>query len=115
MIKERSVPIVIILSLITFGIYPIYWYYSITEELSAATNDPHFSGAKALIFALITCGIYVLFWYYIVGQKMAELQRTHNMLIKDNGVLYIVLSIFGLSIISNAIIQSELNKFVRVI
>lgn len=115
MIKERSVPIVIILSLITFGIYPIYWYYSITEELSAATNDPHFSGAKALIFALITCGIYVLFWYYIVGQKMAELQRIHNMLIKDNGVLYIVLSIFGLSIISNAIIQSELNKFVRLI
>jgi hypothetical protein len=115
MIKQRSVAMVIILTLITCGIYGLYWMYAITEELSHATNDPNFSGAKALIFLLLTCGIYVFFWYYVVGQKIAEMQRQHNMLIKDNGVLYIVLAIFVLGIISDAIIQAEMNKFVGVV
>ena len=115
MIKQRSVAMVIILTLITFGIYGLYWMYAITGELSHATNDPNFSGAKALIFLFLTFGIYGLFWYYIVGQKMAEMQRQHNMLIKDNGVLYIVLAIFVLGIISDAIIQAEMNKFVGVV
>ncbi|GEM00853.1 protein of unknown function [Halolactibacillus halophilus] len=115
MIKQRSVAMVIILSLITCGIYSLYWIYAITEELSQATNDPTFSGAKALIFLLLTCGIYGFFWYYVVGQKMADMQRQHNMLIKDNGVLYIVLAIFGFGIISDAIIQAEMNKFVGIV
>ena len=115
MIKQRSVAMVIILTFITCGIYGLFWMYAITEELSHATNDPNFSGAKALIFLLLTCGIYGLFWYYAVGQKIAEMQRQHNMLIKDNGVLYIVLTIFGLGIIADAIIQAEMNKFVGVV
>ena len=115
MIKQRSVAMVIILTLITCGIYGVFWMYAITEELSHATNDPNFSGAKALIFILLTCGIYGFFWYYTVGQKIAEMQRQHNMLIKDNGVLFIVLAIFGLEIISMGIIQAEMNKFVGVV
>ncbi|GEN57927.1 hypothetical protein GCM10012290_20360 [Halolactibacillus alkaliphilus] len=115
MIKERSVAMVIILSLITCGLYNLYWFYAITEELSYASNDANFSGAKSLIFLFLTCGLYAFFWYYIVGQKMAELQRQNSMLVKDNGVLYIILSIFGFSIIADAIIQAEMNKFVRVL
>lgn len=115
MIKQRSVIMVIILSLITCGLYNFYWMYAITEELSYATNDSNFSGAKSLIFTLITCGIYAFFWYYIVGQKVAEVQRQHNMFPRENGVLYIILSVLGFSIIANAIIQSEQNKFVGLV
>lgn len=84
----------------------------ITEEIATATDDHSMSGAKALIFLFLTCGLYAFFWYYIVGQKLADLQHKHNLRVKDDGILYIVLSIFGFSLIADAIIQNEMNKFV---
>nr|WP_306303223.1 DUF4234 domain-containing protein [Amphibacillus sediminis] len=69
-------------------------------------------GGKTILLIFITCGIYTLFWYYIVGQKIAEIHRMKNMLVKDNGLLYIVLSIFSLGIVANAIVQHDVNQIV---
>lgn len=96
MVRQRSVAMVIILSLLTCGIYTIIWYYQVSEDLRYLTGDNSMSGGKTILLIFITCGIYTLFWYYIVGQKIAEIHRMKNMLVKDNGLLYIVLSIFSL-------------------
>ena len=111
MVKERSIGAVIILSLITCGIYNIYWMYSITEEVSYLIDDSTFTGGKVILFSIITCGIYTFFWYYSMGQKLMVAQQRHDKMVKDNSIVYLLLAIFGLSIISNAIIQSEMNNF----
>lgn len=111
MVKNRSVAMVIILSLITCGIYSLYWMYAITEELSYLTGDRSFSGGKVVVFTIITFGIYSYFWYFNVGKRIAEAQRKQQKSVKDDGVIYLILAIVGLSLVSNAIIQSEMNYF----
>lgn len=39
-IQQRSIPMCIILSLITCGIYGIYWEYCIVQDSNTASNDP---------------------------------------------------------------------------
>ncbi|WP_440895421.1 DUF4234 domain-containing protein [Amphibacillus sp. Q70] len=111
MVKHRSVGIVIILSLITCGIYNIYWMFAITEEIGYLSGDRSFSGGKVLLLTIITCGIYTFFWYYIVGSKLMMAQQKHDKMVKDNSLIYLILAIFGLGIVSNAIIQNDVNAF----
>nr|WP_106780188.1 DUF4234 domain-containing protein [Lysinibacillus timonensis] len=112
MIRERNIALAIILTIITCGIYGIYWMYCITNEVSLLSDDQSFSGGKAILFTIITCGIYIFFWDYQLGQNIARAQQNRGFYPKDNGVLFIVLSIFGLGIINYAIAQSEINKLI---
>ena len=114
MVKHRSVAAVIILTFITCGLYSIYWMYSVTEEVSYLTNDPSFTGGKVILFSLITCGIYTFFWYYSMGQKLMVAQQRHDMMVKDNSLIYLLLAIFGLSIVTIAIMQNDINDFATI-
>lgn len=109
-IQSRSLVTAIILSLVTCGIYSIYWFVSLTNEmnqLSGRQNDT--SGGMAFFLNLITCGIYSLYWSYKMGEK-------RDYVAKENGssnILYLVLAIFGLGIVSYCLIQDTINKVVE--
>lgn len=72
MIKERNIVLCILLSIITCGIYGIYWFCTLTDDTARANDDPDFSGIKSLIFTIITCGIYGLYWNYKVAKEVYE-------------------------------------------
>ena len=110
---QRSIILSIILSIITCGIYGLYWIYKLVEELNEASGNTNDTGGLAVIlFSLITCGIYGLYWYYKAGEKVntAKTQRGIGPADSSFSILYLVLGIFGLGIISYALIQNELNK-----
>lgn len=53
----------IILSLITCGIYGIYWEYCIVQDSNTASNEPYAtSGGMVILLSIVTCGIYGLYW-----------------------------------------------------
>ena len=110
MIKERNIVVAILLSIVTCGIYGIYWFIVMTDDVSKANEDPDFSGVKAFVFTLITCGIYGIYWNYKVGKEMYEANQKHGINASDNSMLYLILSIFGLSIVTYCIVQNELNN-----
>lgn len=112
MVKERNIVVSIVLSIITCGIYGLYWLCTMTDDantVSGETNDT--SGGMVILFSLITCGIYTYYWNYKMGKKLYVAQQTKGIQSSDNSVLYLILSIFGLSIINYCLIQSDLNKF----
>ena len=113
MIKERNIVVCILLSIITCGIYGIYWYITLTDDASKANNDPDFTGVKAFIFTLITCGIYGIYWNYKIGKEMYEANQKMGISASDNSVLYLILSLFGLSIITYCLVQNELNTMAK--
>ena len=56
--NDRNIAIAILLSFVTCGIYAIYWFITLTDEVNAKYGDPNAtSGAMAFLFPLITCGI----------------------------------------------------------
>lgn len=110
MIKERNFVVAILLSIITCGIYGIYWFIVMTTEAGIANEDPDFSGGKAFLFTIITCGIYGIYWNYKMGKELYEAGQKHGVVISDNAVLYLVLALFGLGIVNYCMIQNDLNK-----
>ena len=110
MIKERSIVLYIILSIVTCGIFGLYWFVCITEDTNAAADAAGTSGGLALLFTIITCGIYGFYWAYKCGEKLDIAKEKRGMPAGNGGILYLLLFIFG-GIIAYALIQSELNKF----
>jgi hypothetical protein len=112
MIIQRNLGLAIVLSLITCGIYAIYWFIVLTNDVGKLSGDPNFTGGKHFLLTLVTCGIWSFIWSYQVGQQMAEAQRQRGWPSSDNSVLYLVLTIFGLGIVTYALVQSDVNKMV---
>ncbi len=110
-LPERNIVVCILLSLITCGIYGIYWFIVMTDESNMVSDDQTASGGMAFLFTIITCGIYFYYWNYKMGQKLHQAGQKYNKPIGDNSIVYLLLSIFGLGIINYCIIQSDLNRF----
>ncbi len=106
-IKNRSIPMCVILSIITFGIYGIYWFIVMTNESnSLAPNNATTSGGKAFLLSIITLGIYSIYWNYKLGAKVDEMKGTDS----NSAVLYLIIGLVGFSIINYCLAQSEINK-----
>ena len=112
--KERNIAVAIILSIVTCGIYAIYWFIVMTDEAKIAAKDNQLaSGGVAFLLTLITCGIYGIYWAYKMGELTAKAQADRGMLVKNNGVLYLILELIGFGIIVYALVQSDLNQMVK--
>lgn len=110
MIKQRNIVLCIVLSIITCGIYGIYWYVCLTDDMNTAAEEQGTTGVMALLFTIITCGIYGFYWAYKMGEKVDALKLKNGEPSGNSGILYIILSVLGLSIVAWAIMQNELNK-----
>lgn len=111
-IPVRSIPLAIVLSIITCGIYGLYWIYCVVTDLNTASGEvDDMSGGLVILLGIVTCGIYMLYWYYKAGGKVNKIQYLNGRPQDGSlGILYLLLAFFGLSIVTLALIQSELNK-----
>lgn len=111
-IENRNIALCIIFSFITCGIYMFYWMYTMTEDTNSLSGDPYAtSGGVVILLSIVTCGIYALYWLYKRGEILDQAKMRRGMPAGNSGILYLILSIVGLSIISYALIQNELNNF----
>lgn len=116
--KNRSVAAVVVLSLITCGIYAIYWIVVTTNDIehSLKAPDGHVkSGGMTILLSIVTCGVYLFYWWYKQGQRVAQIQRERGLNVIDNSVAYLILSIFCLTIVSMGLMQSAINQIVGAI
>lgn len=111
MIQKREIVTAILLSLVTCGIYGIYWFVVMTDDANKVNNENGTSGGMALLFTLLTCGLYSIYWNYKMGQRLYEAGQKQGKNINDNSILYLVLSLLGLGIVNYCLIQSDLNNF----
>ena len=59
MIKERSIVLYIILSIVTCGIFGLYWFVCITEDTNAAADVAGTSGGLALLLLLAVSMVFI--------------------------------------------------------
>ncbi|MBQ8823870.1 MAG: DUF4234 domain-containing protein [Ruminococcus sp.] len=111
-IPNRSIGLCILFSIITCGIYGLYWLYKLTEETNYLSGDTNAtSGGIVIILSIVTCGIYGWYWLYKQGERIDRIKTMHNMPPSNSSLVYLLLGIFGLAIISYAIMQNEINNF----
>ncbi len=107
--QPRSVGLCVVLSIVTCGIYYLYWIYCVHNDVQEVSGHPmSVSGGMVVLLGIITCGIYTYYWMYKMGQFLDAAKGQPG---GNSGILYLVLTFFGLGIVSLAIMQSELNRF----
>ena len=111
---KRSIPLAIVLSFVTLGVYAFYWVYALTEDAHAAAGErTTASGGMVILFSIITCGIYSLYWLYKMGETIIMAKQKRGMAVDTNlPIIYLVLALFGLGIVSYALMQSALNDII---
>ena len=109
--EEKSIGYCIILSFVTFGIYLIIWMNSMIKKIRITNSESTDSAGELL--ALIFIPFYSIFWVYTRSQKLFLSSKKIGVQLTDNSVINLLLSLFGLSIVSYAIIQNDLNVIAR--
>ncbi len=97
MIQKRDVVMVYVLTIITFGIYGIYWSVKTKDELNSLGGD--IPTAWLLIIPIAS-----LYWLYKYSEAYSTKLKKDN-----NGVLWFIV-FWLIGIIMPAIVQSDLNK-----
>lgn len=106
----QSVPFVVIMWMVTCGIYGLIWIYQTGKALRDYTADPSVSPATDLLLCIFTCGIYQLYWFYKLGQRIQACGAIAQAPVNDNSLIYLLLSLFGMGVVAGAIAQSDLNQ-----
>ena len=110
MIEKRSLPLCIVLTIVTCGIYGLIWFVWLNDDTNEVSNEQQpTSGGIALLLDIVTCGIYGIYWSYKQGEKLDNANMMRGLPKSDRSILYLILSIVGLSIVSWALMQDELN------
>lgn len=108
----RSVAEGIILTIVTCGIYNVFWNWHQMETCNELVGRREFDPVKVFLLSLVTCGIYFVYYQYTMGGVIVEIQRARKTPPYDNlPVISLFVSLFGMSVIVDAIHQHELNKF----
>lgn len=108
MINKRSIAEVIILSLVTCGIYFIYWIYAFSNDIKIYLDDETINPGLEVVLSVVTCGIYTIFWMYKFGKLISTCQEKAGTQIEDNAVLYLVLAVLGLNIVNVGLTTGKL-------
>jgi hypothetical protein len=103
----------IILSLVTCGLYNIYWNYREMQSLNAMLGREEYNFIHWAILSLVTCGIYHIYYEYKMGSDIYLHMRDRGLDANPNlPVIGLLLSLFGLWIIADAIYQHEINRLI---
>ena len=94
MIQKRDFIRYILLSIVTCGIYGLYVWYTMTEDMNKmfsgdGKDSPNY--IVVILLSIVTCGIYPIIWYYQMAERIQQTGRQrYNLEIKEGG-LFILL------------------------
>lgn len=104
-IKQRNIVTAILLTLVTCGIYGIYWIICLTREAVSVKDS-----ADSAVLEIVLMLFFPPIGMFLTEKKFAEGCQAQGITHKDNSVLYLVLSFIGLGIVPLIMLQSDLNK-----
>lgn len=108
LLEKKSIPVCIILSFVTFAIYYIVWMHGICKKIKLLAGEEPKCGGELVCIILVP--FYSLFWMYTRSKKLSAAGANCGIQLDDRSVVNLILAIFGLGVVSVALIQSDLNK-----
>ncbi|MBE6546129.1 MAG: DUF4234 domain-containing protein [Ruminococcaceae bacterium] len=106
--KKRSVAAVIILTLITCGIYGVYWAYVVADALKKESEKIRISPAIYLVLMLFVSSAAMALLGYEANDVINDIKLRRGAKTDDNLILWVVLGAF-LPIVVIGLIQNEIN------
>ena len=105
-----SIVLLIVLSIVTFGIYVFIWIYRVSEFLGKALGREQFSPGVEVVLCLFV-PFYIIYWVYKQAKGIDEVHRMRgNFSNSDLSVICLILTIFSLGLVAYALMQDQINK-----
>ncbi|MDR1541731.1 MAG: DUF4234 domain-containing protein [Clostridiales bacterium] len=98
MIKQRDFPIYVLLSIITCGIYGLYWTYLFINDINKLCEGDGEETPSFLMYfllSLVTCGIYSIYWHYKVADRIYKNGFRFNVQIQETGSTVLLWIVVG--------------------
>ncbi|MEG0179951.1 MAG: DUF4234 domain-containing protein [Oscillospiraceae bacterium] len=109
--KNRNIALCIVLSIVTCGIYGLYWWACLVDEANIAAGEPGTSGVGVILLSIVTCSIYGVYYDYRIAEKHNKARAMRGLPADNNmGLIYILLSLFQLKIVTFALMQNAENN-----
>lgn len=121
-IHKREPALVLVLSIVTFGLYLPFWYHGIYEDLKALDGRTPTGHGFWLdfLFVLLTFAIYGIWVDYQISQQIAEFEERNGLgPAQDTSIIAVILdvasyaTVFVTNFITSAIQQDQLNRVVE--
>ena len=91
-----SIPLHLILTILTCGLFNLYWNYRQMEACNDLLKREEFSFWLWFLLSIITCGIYHIFYQYKMGAALVEIQRNRNRAVFDNSSFSPTIKVIGI-------------------
>ncbi|MGM9946709.1 GYF domain-containing protein [Floccifex sp.] len=108
-IQKRSVGLYLLLTIVTCGIFGLYWMYCIARDTDTLCQNQTTSPGMVVLLSFITCGVYGWYFYYRTCKRLHALQFSNGYVVPDDSVIVLILALLSFSIVSLCIIQSTIN------
>ncbi|HET6417283.1 MAG TPA: DUF4234 domain-containing protein [Polyangiales bacterium] len=121
-IERREPALVLVLSIITFGIYLPFWYHGIYEDLEALDGRTPTGHGFWLdfFFVILTLSIYGIWVDYRISQQIAEFEERNGLgPVQDTTIIAVILDVaayftaFWTNFVTSAIQQDQINRIVE--
>lgn len=96
--QDRSIGMYILLSIVTLGIYNLYFVYAIAQDMNIVCEGDGEKTEGLLVFILlgmVTCGIYTWIWYYKIANRQQFNAGRYNLNFVENGSSVILWMLVG--------------------
>ncbi len=110
---QREAVTLLLLTIVTCGIYGLVWKYQTTEELRQATGDDTINPMLDVILPVLTCGVWTIYTHHRNAKKIFELAQRAGVPRTDQSTTVILCDIFGLALVASFILQGEYNALAQ--
>jgi len=113
--KKRSFVKWLVLSVLTLGIYNLYWIHKLAKDVNKICEG---DGKKTsgllqyILLGIVTLGIYNLAWFFMTSDRMADIALKYNAKVKGNSTV-ILLSLIFFFPITVYLITENMNTLVE--
>ncbi|MBR5473445.1 MAG: sulfatase-like hydrolase/transferase, partial [Clostridia bacterium] len=106
-INKREIGKCILLSIVTLGLYYLYWKYMMVKNIRAIKGDTSSILVETLCFVFLP--IYPLYWWFTRGKTMRIEFEKRGWPVLGNEIIYLIFVALELEIIPMALMQNDFN------
>lgn len=109
MFTNRSVVVVIVLTIVTCGLYSLYWYWKTMNEMYNAGGRSLGNLSPAIQFVLMFLYVGGVVFAINADDNINAVKQQRGLTAADNKIIYILLAvIFPIALL--ALVQNEMNQ-----
>jgi len=117
-VEVRNSGMVLLLSIVTCGIYYMWWIYKTSEELNRTLGDPSINPGIDLLLSIISCGLWAIYLMYRNTQKIHHALIAKDPYRKDATQLVLIMNLIPFigiptTVVAIYLVQEEFNALAR--